>query len=161
MVPMLAACAPSAAQIWRVKAATEVLPLVPVTAAIDFGLAREQLRRHQRERAPRVGDAREGHALGQRRRRHALGDHGRSTGRDRGRDEAQPVVLGARDRHECVTRLDRAAVGADAGHLAGGQAHIADGIDGEQVGEFHERSVIPGRGRRPASPESITMNRDD
>src|SRR5712671_5175125 len=34
---MLAAFAPSAAQIWRVKAATEVLPLVPVTAAITCG----------------------------------------------------------------------------------------------------------------------------
>ena len=34
---MLAACSPSAAQIWRVKAATEVLPLVPVTAAIVSG----------------------------------------------------------------------------------------------------------------------------
>jgi hypothetical protein len=37
MVPMLAARQPSAAQIWRVKAATEVLPLVPVTAAITPG----------------------------------------------------------------------------------------------------------------------------
>ena len=34
---MLAACSPVAAQIWRVKAATEVLPLVPVTAAIVSG----------------------------------------------------------------------------------------------------------------------------
>src|ERR1700728_833452 len=36
-VPMLAAENPSAAQICRVKAATEVLPLVPVTAAIVPG----------------------------------------------------------------------------------------------------------------------------
>ncbi len=34
---MLAAGLPSAAQIWRVKAATDVLPLVPVTAAITSG----------------------------------------------------------------------------------------------------------------------------
>ena len=34
---MLAASQPSAAQIWRVNAATEVLPLVPVTAAITGG----------------------------------------------------------------------------------------------------------------------------
>ena len=33
-VPMLAAVMPSADQIWRVKAATEVFPLVPVTAAM-------------------------------------------------------------------------------------------------------------------------------
>jgi len=37
MVPTLAASYPSAAHIWRVNAATEVLPLVPVTAAITFG----------------------------------------------------------------------------------------------------------------------------
>ena len=37
MVPMLAACNPSALQICRVKAATEVLPLVPVTAAMVPG----------------------------------------------------------------------------------------------------------------------------
>ncbi len=34
---MLAASQPSAAQIWRVNAATEVLPLVPVTAAMVAG----------------------------------------------------------------------------------------------------------------------------
>ena len=34
---MLAACLPSAAQIWRVKAATDVFPLVPVMAAITSG----------------------------------------------------------------------------------------------------------------------------
>src|SRR3954449_6820209 len=37
MVPMLAAENPSACQIWRVKAATDVLPLVPVTAAMVLG----------------------------------------------------------------------------------------------------------------------------
>ena len=37
MVPMLAAGNPSAVQICRVKAATEVLPLVPVTAAMVAG----------------------------------------------------------------------------------------------------------------------------
>src|SRR5215472_14443951 len=34
---MLAAAWPSAVQIWRVNAATDVLPLVPVTAAITSG----------------------------------------------------------------------------------------------------------------------------
>ena len=36
-VPIDAACRPSRVQIWRVKVATEVLPLVPVTAAITSG----------------------------------------------------------------------------------------------------------------------------
>ena len=34
---MLAAASPRRAQIWRVNAATEVLPLVPVTAAMTPG----------------------------------------------------------------------------------------------------------------------------
>ena len=39
VVPMLIAAWPSAAQIWRVKVATEVLPFVPVTATIVSGCA--------------------------------------------------------------------------------------------------------------------------
>ncbi len=53
---MLAAGCPSAAQIWRVKAATEVLPLVPVTAAMVVRLARIEPRRGERERAARIAD---------------------------------------------------------------------------------------------------------
>ena len=64
-VPMLAAGRPSAAQICRVKAATEVLPLVPVTAAIVAGLAREELRRGQCQRAARIADRHEGDIGGQ------------------------------------------------------------------------------------------------
>ena len=57
MVPMLADCdGRAAAQIWRVKAATEVLPLVPVTAAMVARLARIEFRRGQRQRAARIGD---------------------------------------------------------------------------------------------------------
>ena len=54
-VPRLAARQPSRAQICRVKAATEVLPLVPVTAAIDLGLRRVEARRHVGEAPARVG----------------------------------------------------------------------------------------------------------
>ena len=46
---------PSAAHIWRVKAATEVLPLVPVTAAMVAGLAGVELRRRERERPAHIG----------------------------------------------------------------------------------------------------------
>ena len=45
MVPMLAEAWPSRCQICRVKAATDVLPLVPVTAAMVCGLFRIKLRR--------------------------------------------------------------------------------------------------------------------
>ena len=64
MVPMLAASWPSAAQICRVNAATEVLPLVPVTAAIVSGLARIEARRRERERAPHVVGAHERDVVG-------------------------------------------------------------------------------------------------
>ena len=37
VVPILIAAWPRAAQIWRVKVATEVLPLVPVTATMVSG----------------------------------------------------------------------------------------------------------------------------
>jgi hypothetical protein len=37
MVPMLAATCPSVVQIWRVNDPTEVLPVVPVTAATVAG----------------------------------------------------------------------------------------------------------------------------
>ena len=40
---MLAEACPSRCQIWRVKAATEVLPLVPVTAAIVAGCCGKNL----------------------------------------------------------------------------------------------------------------------
>ena len=65
MVPMLAASWPSAAQIWRVNAATDVLPLVPVTAAIVSGWRGMEARRRERERAPHVVGAHERDAVGQ------------------------------------------------------------------------------------------------
>ena len=46
-------------QIWRTKAATEVLPLVPVTAMIVSGWSRIEARGGAREREPRVGDREE------------------------------------------------------------------------------------------------------
>ena len=115
MVPMLAACSPSAAQIWRVKAATEVLPLVPVTATIISGWRGKNFAAVERQRAARIADPDECDASRQRHRGHALGHDRHGTGGQRLADEAQPVVLGARHRHEQIAGLDRAAVGADAG----------------------------------------------
>ncbi len=67
MVPMLAACWPSADQIWRVKAATEVLPLVPVTATTVSGWRGKNFAGGKRQRAPRVDDRDEGGVCGKRR----------------------------------------------------------------------------------------------
>ena len=123
---MLAACAPSAAQIWRVKAATEVLPLVPVTAAMACGWC-------GKNRAAASASARRalatcmkampaGSGAG-----HALRHHRGRAGGNRLRHKAQAVVLGACHRDKQVARFDRAAVGADAGEIERREARIADG----------------------------------
>ena len=62
MVPMLAALWPSAVQIWRTNAVTEVLPLVPVTATCGRRLARIEPRRGPRQRAAHVLDHDHRHA---------------------------------------------------------------------------------------------------
>ena len=46
---------PSCAQSWRRKEATEVLPLVPVTATAISGWSAKEARRHQRKPAARIG----------------------------------------------------------------------------------------------------------
>ncbi len=111
---MLAACLPSAAQIWRVKAATDVLPLVPVTAAIisgwrgkNFAAASASARRA----LPTLMKATpSGSGIGGTRSAMIAA----APGRQRLADETQAVVLGAGDRDEQVARPDGAAVGADA-----------------------------------------------
>ncbi len=96
---MLAAGRPSAVQIWRVKAATEVLPLVPVTAAMVPRLARKECRRGQRQRAAGVVHRHEGDAVGQ-----SLGplfgDNRRGAGGGRLLGEMRAVGLGAGDGDE-------------------------------------------------------------
>ena len=114
---MLAASWPSAAQIWRVKAATEVLPLVPVTAAMVVGLARIEARRRERQRAPHVGGAHEGDVVraassGARSAMTATAPAASACGTKR-----QAVRLGARHRDEQVAGLHLAAVGRDAGDV--------------------------------------------
>ncbi len=108
--------------------------------------------RGQRQRAVRIADPDEGDAFRQRRLRHALGHDGHGPRRKRLADEAQPVVLGARHRHEQVTRLDGAAVFADASDLERGKARVADGIRGEEIGKLHgvSGSSTLAPGRRPA-----------
>ena len=144
MVPMLAAASPVVSQIWRVKAATEVLPLVPVTAAMVSGWCLKKRDGRERERAARIADAHEGDAVGQRHRRHLLRHDRDRAGLDRALHEAQAVVLGARHRHEQALGLDLAAVGRDAAHVEIGEPRVADGIDGEELGEFHAFGPVAG-----------------
>ena len=102
---------PSAAQIWRVKAATEVLPLVPVTAAMVCGwrgknraAASASARRALPTRTKatpcrQTSPARRSAMIAAAPAASACGD------------EAQPVGLARRQRDEQIARLDRAAVG--------------------------------------------------
>src|SRR5262249_33130650 len=117
------------------KAATDVFPLVPVTAAITWGW------RGKNAAAPsgaaRVSDLDKCDTLRKRRRRRPLGHDGRSARRQRLRDESESVGLRPRHRYEQVARFDHATVGADACDLERGKARGADGIGGEKVGKLH------------------------
>ena len=86
------------------KAATEVLPLVPVTAAMVGGLAREEFRGRQRQRAARIADRDEGDAVGQSVRPLLGGDRHRA-GRRRLLGEMRAVGLGAGNGEEQKARL--------------------------------------------------------
>jgi hypothetical protein len=145
---MLAARAPSAAQIWRVKAATDVFPLVPVTAAIVAGWRRKNFAAASASarRAPDEGDC-----FRQRRRRRPFGHDGHGAGRQCLRDEAQPVVFGSRHRHEHIAWRDHAAVGADALDFERVEARLDDGVGSEQVLELHwlrDRILMPSPEKR-------------
>ena len=102
---------PSRCQIWRVKAATEVLPLVPVTAAMVARLPRIKFRRRQRQRAARIRRGDERHAAAVR--RMIARDRNGARG-NRRIDEARAVGLAAGQREEQVARLHRAAVHREA-----------------------------------------------
>src|SRR4030088_3365714 len=142
---MLAACSPSADQIWRVKSATDVLPLVPVMATITFGwrgknfaAASASARRASATlmKATPSGSGLRGRARAPPRHR------GPRPARQRGSHEAQSIILCARHRHEQVAGLDGAAVGADAGELERSKARVADGVRGEEIGKFHGARFI-------------------
>ena len=138
MVPMLAASKPSAAQIWRVKAATEVFPLVPVTAAMIWGWSEKNLAAASASerraswtftKATPVGSG----VCGTRSAMMAAAPAASASATNR-----RPSSLAARHGHEQVARLDGTAVRADAVELERREARVADGIHGEQVLELHE-----------------------
>jgi hypothetical protein len=87
-------------------------------------LAGKEFGRSVRQRAPRIADLDEGDTGRQRRRRHPLGHDGDRAARHRKRNEAQPVILRARHRHEQVARFDGSAVRSDPAHVERGKAHI-------------------------------------
>ena len=113
------------------------------------GLTLEEPRGRDRERASRIADAHEGDAVGQRDRRHLLRHDRDRAGINRAPHEFEPVILGARHRHEQALGLDLAAVGRDPPHIEVGEPRIADGVDGEELGEFHAFGTGGGVGLYP------------
>jgi hypothetical protein len=117
-----------------------------------LGLAAEDARRSDRQRPARIADANEGRSLRQRQGRHLLRHDRNRAGLDRLLDEAQPVRLRARDRHEQVAGLDLAAVGGDAAHVERVVARIGDGIDGEELCELHGNEAVDTGHTLPVMP---------
>ena len=122
------------------KAATEVLPLVPVTAAMTCGWWAKNLAaaRASAWRASWTFTKATSGGSGVCGTRSAM--TAAAPAASACATNLQAVVLGARHRHEQVARLDRAAVGADAVELERREARVADGVHGEQVLELHEAS---------------------
>ena len=145
MVPMLAASSPSAVQIWRVKAATEVLPLVPVTAAIVAGWRGIEFGRGQRERAARIGNLDQRDAVGQRLVGTAL-RHDRDRARRQGlRQKASPSALVPGTATNMKPALDGAAVGRQTLDRERVETRFASGVFGQKVTQLHDGAGSPPR----------------
>ncbi|MGY4462740.1 hypothetical protein ACVWYI_006700 [Bradyrhizobium sp. LB13.1] len=130
MVPMLAEACPSRSQIWRVNAATEVLPHGAGHRGDGRGLRGEESCRGQRQRAARIGDRDERHLAG--RRRMVADDRHRTCG-NRGIDEARTVGLAARKCEEEIARLDHAAVEGNAVHIERRDSGLECGIIAQNI----------------------------
>ena len=133
------AASPSAAQICRVKAATEVLPLVPVTAAMVAGWRGKNFAAASASARRALATCTKATLPGSPSRPLLGGDRHRA-GRRRLLGEMRAVGLGAGDGDEQEARLDLAAVGGNAGDLDAGKlrelARIEPGVL-QEVGEFH------------------------
>ena len=132
-VPRLAARNPICSQSWRTKEATEVLPLVPVTATAVFRLRAEEARSDERKPAARVG----------------VLDHGRAV-------ERLPAAL----RHQDGGGATRQRVGDVAravGARSGKCCEQVAGLHGAAVGgQSHDRNLQPGGGQRRLRPHQLT-----
>ncbi len=144
---MLAEAWPRLCQICRVKAATDVLPLVPVTAAIVAGCFGKNLAAASASarRGLLDDDERDARAL-----RPVVACNRDRAGRNGGVDETRAVGLAAGERKEQVARLHRAAVDGQPPHLDRVIRGIDRGIGAKEVAKSH---AVPVR-RRGASKDS-------
>ncbi len=152
---MLAAAWPASSQIWRVKAATEVLPLVPVTAtmvsgwrgkifAASFASAR---RGSSTRKTWRAIDA-DRSALG--------GDDSCRAAPGRIGGVGGAVGLAAGDRDEDHARRDLARIRGHSRDLGGGDAAFGAEQTGEVV-ELHRNPVVKTE-RYRAHPQAARKN---
>ena len=123
------------------------------------GLVLEQARGGNGERAARIADAHEGDAVGQRHRRHLLRHDRDRAGIDGVLHEFETVVLGAGHGDEQAFRLHLAAVGGDGAHVEIGEPRVAEGIDGEELGEFHVFRPVAARLYRTSCPAIARQRR--
>ena len=116
-------------------------------------LGRIEARRHQRQRAARLGGAEHHHTGGTATSAPILGEDGDGALGDRIGDEAGPVGLGAGDRGEQAAGPHLAAVGGDAGDLDGPDGRGRRYLRANQGLELHCPSFVvvvrgPSVGRR-------------
>src|SRR6516162_3418949 len=139
---MLAAAWPSAVQIWRVYAATDVLPLVPVTAAITSGW-------HEKNFAAVSASARRASAT-------LTNATASGSGVAGGRSA---MMAAAPDASACETKLSPSSLlpatatnrppgftvrlSALTPVTSSGEARIGDGIHAEEVGKLHGNASRP------------------
>ena len=138
---MLAARCPSAVQICRVKAATDVFPLVPVTAATMRGWRGKNLAAITASARRALSTRAKAASLRERNLRPALGHDRRRAGSERGRDEGQPVSLAAGNRDERIAAPDRAAVSRHPGDVEIGVAGLDLRVCGQDLAKLHGGSV--------------------
>ena len=138
---MLAARCPSAVQICRVKAATEVFPLVPVTATTTRGWRGKNLaaitasaRRALSTRAKAVPSA--SGTCGRRSATIAA-----APAASAGATKVQPVRLAAGNRDEHIAAPDRAAVSRHPADVEIGVAGLDLRVCGQDVAKLHGGSV--------------------
>ena len=146
-VPKLTAVSPSASQIWRVKLAQEVLPLVPVTATITSGWLPKKRRAAMASAWRGLSERTTGHGeraggLGERE-AGGVGQDGDGAHAERVGDELGAVHAAAGEGGEEVAGAGLAAVDAEAGDLGEGARPVAGAAGaGEEAQRLEARQFV-------------------
>ena len=153
MVPMLAACKPSARPDLPREGGDRGLAAGAGDRGDGAGLAREKFRRRQGQRAARVVHRHEGDCGGQPVRT-LLGGNRHRAGRRRLLGEMRAVGLGAGNGEKQEARFDLAAVGGNAGDLDAGMCAHRSSISGRS-----SPSLTASPSRSPAAIDRPSADR--